>query len=184
MKIFTLRVIPDVKDTVYRDVEIGGNQSLEALHQSIVRAFELDGKQMASFFETDDFWDQKMEIPMIKITDEDSNIMSDLTVAQLLHKVDDKLLYIYDFLLMRQFFVEVMEIDESKQSKNLPRVVKRYGDSPKVSKSVENAENAESILLEALLGADFSKELDEFEDESKDEDDWDNLNDIGYDDLY
>lgn len=182
MQKLTLRIIPDVKETIYRDVEIAAEQNLENLHQIILKAFELDGEQMASFFETDDFWEQKKEIPMIKIGDEDTDLMEDYVVSDLLKKVDDKLLYIYDFLLFRQFFIELMAVEDSSSAKNLPRIVKRFGESPKVSQKDENAEDAESILLEALLGEDFTKDLDEFDENEND--DWDEFNEDDYDERY
>lgn len=184
MQKLTLRIIPDVKETVYRDVEIGGKQNLESLHQIILKAFDLDGKQMASFFETNEFWEQKKEIPMIKISDENVKLMQDFLVSELLEKEDDKLLYIYDFLLFRQFFIEVMSVEDSAgMIKSLPRIIKRFGESPKVSQKEENAENAESILLEALLGEDFTKDFDEF-DEDSDHDNWDDFNEDDYDERY
>lgn len=185
MKKLNLRIIPDVKETVYRDVQIGGNQNLESLHQIILKAFELEGDQMASFFETNEFWEQKKEIPMITIAEEDSKLMKDYEVSQLLKAEDDKLLYIYDFLLFRQFFVEVLSVEDTSDTKGLPKVIKRFGDSPKVSKSDENAENAESILLEALLGEDFTKDLEDFDEDNFEEDeDWEDYNDGDYDDRY
>lgn len=179
MKKLVLRIIPDVKETVYRDIEIGGEQTLEQLHQIIVKAFELDGDQMASFFETNEFWEQIREIPLMKISDEEAEIMSEVKVSQMLLEEDDKLLYIYDFLLFRQFFVELMSMEEAEDVKKLPKVIKRFGDSPKISNSDKNAADAESILLDALLGEDFSKDMDEFEEEG-DEDDWEDFDEDEY----
>lgn len=174
MNKFTLRVIPDVQETVFRDIDILENQSLYLLHQAIVKAYELDGEQMASFFETNEFWEQLLEIPMINFGEEKIKLMHEYKLADLLKKEDDKLLYVYDFLLFRQFFIEVMSISDAGDKKRFPVVSNRFGDAPKTKDSEMNAENAESILLEALLGKDFVEDAlddDPFNDEF-DEDDF------------
>ena len=46
--IYRIRVILDVRDDVFRDIEIQGSDTLEDLHEAIVRSFDLDGREMAS----------------------------------------------------------------------------------------------------------------------------------------
>ena len=48
--IYSIRIILDSKDDVLRDLEIKSNSSFEELHFAIVDAFNLKGKEMASFY--------------------------------------------------------------------------------------------------------------------------------------
>src|SRR5690606_41097978 len=73
-------------------------------------------------------------------------------------------------LLFRQFFIEVISIEDAGDKKRFPVISNRFGDAPKTKDSEMNAENAESILLEALLGKDFSEDFmedDQFRSEER-----------------
>ena len=71
--IYRIRVILDVRDDVFRDIEIQGSDTLEDLHEAIVRSFDLDGREMASFYLSDDEWNQGEEITLFDLSDGDKN---------------------------------------------------------------------------------------------------------------
>ena len=62
--IYRIRIILDIKDDVLRDLEIKSNSSFEDLHYAIVKAFNLDGNEMASFYLSDENWKQGEEITL------------------------------------------------------------------------------------------------------------------------
>ena len=66
--IYKIRLILDTEENVLRDIVISYNDTLEDLHNAITNAFGFYGTEMASFYRTDDNWNQGDE--SMKATDE------------------------------------------------------------------------------------------------------------------
>ena len=62
--IYKIRVILDTKDDVFRDIEIRDKQTLFTLYKGIMSAFSLQGEELASFYVSDEAWNQGKEIPL------------------------------------------------------------------------------------------------------------------------
>ncbi|MEN8139327.1 MAG: hypothetical protein ABFR62_12930 [Bacteroidota bacterium] len=131
--IYKFRVVLDLNDEdVFRDIEIEEGASFEDLHNSIVQACELDGQQMASFFISNDTWEQKDEITLFDMSDgpktEDAKkVMSDWALHELVNEKEHKLLYIYDFFSMWTFYVELLDIMDVEAGVDYPRMVASVG---------------------------------------------------------
>ena len=112
--IYRFRVIldNDTKEDIFRDIEIRMTDTLEDLHNSIVQAFGFDGSEMASFYLSDDDWTQGEEISLFDVSDsmDSVRLMNESILDDTVHKKQTKLIYIYDFLSMWTFFVELAEI--------------------------------------------------------------------------
>ena len=114
MTIYGFRVILDYNQAdIFRDIEISSEATFEDFHNSIVQAFALDSGEMASFYKSDEQWTQGEDISLFAV-DEKAFLMSDWTIEQMCVEVGSKMLYIFDFLNMWTFYVEVMEINEPK----------------------------------------------------------------------
>ncbi len=165
--IYKIRVILDSQDDIFRDIEIKANQTLGKLHEAIKSAFSLQGDEMASFYYSDSQWEQGEEIPLEDMTDDGSGeTMYDLYVKEALKNEKDRLLYVYDFLNMWTFYVEVLEIIDKKPTLNYPLTVFRFGKMPlKVpSKKANN--------IDTLMSMDEDEEDDDplFDPEMLDDD--------------
>ena len=70
--IYRFRVIldNDVDDDVFRDLEIQETDTLEDLHNIITQSFGFDGTEMASFYISDNQWNQGEEISLFDLSDE------------------------------------------------------------------------------------------------------------------
>jgi hypothetical protein len=64
-EIVKLRVILDAEADVFRDVEIGLDAPLLALHEAILGAFGWAGDEMASFYRSNESWERGAEIPLL-----------------------------------------------------------------------------------------------------------------------
>ena len=62
--IYRFRVIfdNDTDQDVFRDLEIRETDTMEDLHNAIAQSFGFDGLEMASFYISDDNWNQGEEI--------------------------------------------------------------------------------------------------------------------------
>ena len=56
--------------------------------------------------------------------------MSNTKLSDLLSKPSEKVLYVYDFLRMWIFYIELLEVTKDKPSTIYPRVAMVYGDAP------------------------------------------------------
>ncbi len=144
--IYKLRVILDANEDIFRDIEIKANQSLGKLHEGIKSAFSLPGEEMASFYYADEDWNQLEEIPMEDMTDDGSGeTMYDLNVKNVFLSPTDRMLYVYDFLHMWTFYVELQEILDVKPTANYPRTKFRFGKMPLKVPS-KKASNIDSLM--------------------------------------
>jgi hypothetical protein len=132
--IFRFRVVldNDTKDDIFRDIEIRNTDSLEDLHNVITQSFGFDGSEMASFYLSDDEWNQGEEISLFDVSEGDTDIqlMSQTTIDSVVSESRTKLLYIYDFLSMWTFMVELGEIVEEAQGTDYPNLLFVHGQVP------------------------------------------------------
>ncbi len=126
---YKVRIILDTKQDVIRTITVDENQSLEKFHISIAKAFGFNGKEMASFYRTDDEWSQGEEIPLFDMSEMGKGIsMSDCTLKETLSKKNNKLIYVYDFFEMWTFYVEVIDILDKKTTDT--KIILSIGDVP------------------------------------------------------
>ena len=129
--IYRLRVIldNDTKEDILRDVEINKNSNLTDLHELILLAFNFSADQMASFYTVDEDWNQINEISLMNF-DESTDSMDSMLIANILNNKNAKLLYIYDFMNMWTFYLELIE--EAQEINNIlyPRIIFSVGNVP------------------------------------------------------
>jgi hypothetical protein len=158
VNIFKFRVIVDTEEDVFRDIEIETDASFEELHRAILDAFDFEEGEMASFYMSDEKWQKGLEIPLMDVGSQTS--MSTTKLSELLSKPSEKVLYIYDFLRMWIFYVELMEVKKDMPSTIYPRVALVYGDAP--------AQDSKEM---DLFGSEFSEdEFNEYHGNSSEDD--------------
>jgi hypothetical protein len=142
MKIFKFRVIIDTEQDVFRDIEINTMSTFEELHRAILKAFDWDEGEMASFYKSNDQWERGLEIPLMDMgddlveTEEDTPptvSMSTLKLNQIVSKPDEKMVYVYDFMRMWCFYIELQAVTKAAPSVLYPRVTMVFGDAPEMT---------------------------------------------------
>ncbi|MCB0383453.1 MAG: hypothetical protein KDD05_09195, partial [Psychroserpens sp.] len=132
--IYRFRVIldNDTEDDVFRDIEIRETDSLEDLHNAITQSFGFDGLEMASFYVSNDQWDQGEEISMFDVSEGNSSVrtMGETILNDAVHEAQTKLIYVYDFLSMWTFLVELAEIVEEAEGTDYPNLMFVHGQIP------------------------------------------------------
>ena len=163
--IYRFRVIldNDTKDEdVFRDLEIREDDTLEDLHNIITQSFGFDGSEMASFYRSDDQWNQGEEISLFDLSDDGSaRLMNETAINTVTFEMQTKLIYVYDFLSMWTFYVELAEIVEAAEGLDYPNLMFVQGQVP-------------DTAPDKVFEADKDDYFDEFSDEI-DVDDYDNL---------
>jgi hypothetical protein len=131
--IYRFRVIldNDVDDDVFRDLEIKETDTLEDLHNIITQSFGFDGTEMASFYLSDNQWNQGEEISLFDLSEDlSARLMSATVINSVVFEMQPKLIYVYDFLSMWTFFVELAEIVEESPSVDYPNLMFVHGQIP------------------------------------------------------
>ncbi|MEM5564266.1 hypothetical protein WNY78_04095 [Psychroserpens sp. AS72] len=132
--IYRFRVIldNDTEDDIFRDIEIRETDSLEDLHNAITQSFGFDGLEMASFYVSNEDWDQGEEISMFDVSEghNDARTMSETILNTVLDQTQTKLIYVYDFMSMWTFLVELAEIVEVIEGTDYPNLMFVHGQIP------------------------------------------------------
>ncbi|MCX2678541.1 hypothetical protein OOZ15_01170 [Galbibacter sp. EGI 63066] len=153
--IYKFRVILDAEEDVFRDIEIEGNNSMEDFHNAIAQAFGFDGTEMASFYVSDEEWNQGEEIALFDMseTGNEVRLMAETYIEDLLDEDNRNLIYVYDFLSMWTFFVELAEIAEKEDGNTYPNLLFVHGQLP-------DAPPVKQFEAEDLSDADGNEGLD------------------------
>ena len=132
--IYRFRVIldNDTEEDIFRDLEIRETDTLEDLHNIITQSFGFDGSEMASFYISDDEWNQGEEISLFDLSEGSSptRLMNETTINSEIHEAQTKLIYVYDFYNMWTFFVELAEIVEETEGHDYPNLMYVHGQLP------------------------------------------------------
>lgn len=171
MKTFVLRIVVDTEEDIFRDIEIREDQNFEDLHDAIIHAFEFNGREMASFYMSNDEWEKGQEIGLMDISaydgDDSATSMAKTTVGSMLHQPHQKMLYVYDFLKMWIFYVEVIELSEVTDTKMYPAILREFGPAPdENSKEIPDLfegvedKNEGEFGFEDDYGDDFDEDFD------------------------
>lgn len=129
---YKFRVILDTKEDVIREIALLRDFTLEDLHQTIVSAFGFDGTEMASFYHTDEEWNQGEEIPLFNMSEQVGGLsqMSDYKLDMVFNKQNKNLIYVYDFLNLWTFFVEFISEFNEVEDKSIPLLLFSLGELP------------------------------------------------------
>jgi hypothetical protein len=132
--IYRFRVIldNDTDDDIFRDIEIYKTSSLEEFHKTIINSFSFINNEMASFYISDNEWNQGEEISLFNFGDEskETKLMSSVAINQVINNQNNKLIYIYDFLNMWVFLIELIEVAEEIKGVNYPNIIFSKGKLP------------------------------------------------------
>lgn len=162
--VYRFRVILDAQEDVFRDIEILQENTMEDLHNSIVQAFGFDGAEMASFYISDDDWKQGEEIHQFDMSGSEDSIMlmNETSLDSVLSEKQTKLIYVYDFLKMWTFFVELAQIGEIEEGRDYPNLMYVHGQIPDAAPEKEFTGETEG--LEDEFGDDDEYGLDGYDD--------------------
>lgn len=165
---YKIRAILDTQEDIIRTILVNDIINLEELHLIIAKSFGFEGDEMASFYRSDEDWNQGEEIPLFNMADAGEDIsMENCILNETLPNENDKLIYVYDFLNLWTFYVDVVEISNEKRA-DLPKTILAVGDIPKEAPEKH------------FTADDVEDEFDEFGDDDMIDEDFDSFDDIEY----
>jgi hypothetical protein len=165
VNLFKFRVIMDTEQDVFRDIEIETESNFDTLHKAVLDAFDFEQGEMASFYLSDEEWSKGLEISLMDMggVDEDSLSMSTTILSDMVMKPGDKILYVYDFMRMWIFYIELVEVKKDKPSTIYPRVALAFGDAPS-----QDSKEFQDMFEADVVGGGVANEMD-LDEEDEDE---------------
>ncbi len=161
--IYRFRIIldNDTEEDIFRDIEIRKTDTLEDLHNTITQSFGFDGTEMASFYISDNDWNQGEEISLFDMSEGINSVklMNETLLEDVVDEKKTKLIYIYDFLSMWTFLVELAEIVEVAEGMDYPNLMYVHGQIPNEAPE-KSFEADESDDFDNHLNIDDYEDLD------------------------
>ena len=111
--IYRFTIISDEVDDFVREIQIDPEATFYDFHEAILKSVGYTNDQMTSFFICDDDWEKGKEVTLEEMDDNpeiDSWVMKDTTISELVEDEKQKLLYVFDYITERCFFIELSEI--------------------------------------------------------------------------
>jgi Fe-S-cluster formation regulator IscX/YfhJ len=134
MAILKFRVYMEEDETVYRDVAIRHTQKFSDLHEAILKAYEFDSKHKATFYRSNDHWQQGREISLAVYDNEHKVpplLMSETAVGAEIRDPGQKFVYRYDFNKSWMFLLELINVSKEENPKlSYPATVRVEGIAP------------------------------------------------------
>ncbi len=187
MHVYRFRLLSEEQDDFLRDYDILASQTFLDFHNLVVETIELKGNELASFFICDRNWRKKKEITLIDMQphddgspneDDDDDDRKPRTVkiptmemakVKIKDVIDDphqRLLYEYDFLNPKTFYIELMKIIDADPKANYPHCSKSVG------KLLPSAVSALPFIAEDASEIPLPGEFDEITENDDDNDDF------------
>jgi hypothetical protein len=173
--IYRFIILSDEADNFRRDITIDSDATFLDLHNAILDSVGYTKDQMTSFFICDEDWSKKIEITLVEMdsnAEEDSYVMEKVRLNELLEEERQKLIYVFEYLTDRSFFMELKEIIPGKNQEKTA-VVRSDGKAPVQLSQPEDLDFSAVTSNTVLEEEDFFNDdinLDEY-----DEDDFGNL---------
>ena len=177
--IYKFVILSDESDDFRRDILIDSDATFLELHEAILESVGYTNDQMTSFFTCDEDWIKEREITLVEMdtnSEEDSYVMDSTRLSDLVEEERQKLLYVFEYLTERSFFMELREIITGKSQPKAECVFKK-GNPPAQTTEFEALDERLSMRMAATnhhLDDEFYDEEDEFGDDY-DEEDFDNF---------
>lgn len=167
--VYKFRIISDEVDDFLREIKIDSEASFFDFHEAILKSTGYKDDQMTSFFICDDDWEKEIEVTLEDMgngsSEEDSFVMKDTPLSELVEDEKQKLIYVFDPLAERVFFIELSEIITGK---DLEHAIcsRKEGNPPQQTIDFEEqmANNTSLDLGEDFYG-DQEYNIDELDDE-------------------
>lgn len=135
MAILKFRIYLEEDDTVYRDIAIRHTQNFFDLHICILKSYDFDNKHQASFYRSNDAWQQGRAISVKHYNDKEYKapplLMQETTIGSEIKDTNQKFLYEYDFVKGWNFLVELINVTKEENFKlDYPAVTRKEGIAP------------------------------------------------------
>ena len=166
--IYRFTIISDEVDDFVREIQIDPEATFYNFHEAILKSVGYTNDQMTSFFICDDDWEKEKEITLEEMDDNpemDRWVMKETPISELVEDEKQKLLYVFDYMTERCFFIELSEIITGKEMTGA-KCTKKEGEAPKQTIDFEEmTANNGSLDLDENFYGDQDFDMEDFDKE-------------------
>ena len=165
--VYKFTILSDEIDNFVRVIAVDPEATFFDLHNSILDSVNFEKNQMTSFFLCSDDWEKGQEVTLVEMesSSEYDNLVMDRTkLEDLISDENQKLLYVFDIMSDRAFFMELTEIVPRK-NQDKPICVRSEGNPPEQIKADEGLSVTPKTNLDENFYGDEDYELDELDKE-------------------
>ena len=165
--VYQFTILSDEADDFVRIIKIDSEAKFFDLHTTILDSVNYKKDQMTSFFICSDDWEKGQEVTLVEMessSEYDNLVMDKTTLEELLSEENQKLLYVFDMMSDRVFFIELTEIIPLKNLKKA-QCISSEGDAPIQIMADEGLVVAPKASLDENFYGDEDFELDELDEE-------------------
>ena len=179
--IYKFRIISDEVSNFKLEISIDADDTFLSLRNAILEAVGYSKDQMDSFIICDEDWQREKEVTLTDMgsdSDEDIWLMEDTRLSDLIEDEGQRLMFVFDYLTNRAFFIEMKELIPSKTLAD-PLCSRKEGRPPKqtvdmdefdnkINKAAAATDSTYGDLDEDFYGSDDFN-IDEFDEEGFDD---------------
>jgi len=115
--VYRFKLVSDEVSNFAREIEVDAESTFLQLRNAILDSVDYHKNDMNSFFLCDDDWSRHEEITledMGSASDQDIWIMADTPISELVEDEGQKLIFVFDYLTERSFFMDLKEVIPGK----------------------------------------------------------------------
>lgn len=179
--IYHFLLLSDEVDHFVREIEIDSEASFFTFQNAILDAVNYTKDEITSFFICSDEWEKKQEITLMdmgKDASEDTFLMDETKLEDLIEDEGQRLIFIFDNLTERAFFIELINIIPGKSLADPVNVLSK-GEPPLQSIDLDLFSSEVKKSIDTNMDTDFYGSDGFNEDELDDE----GFSDMSIDDL-
>jgi len=131
--IYKFRVFSDINEKFLRCIEIDEEDTFLSLHDAVRSSVGFTKMEMSSFYLSNDLWDRLTQITLMDVQDgeaDDIFTMEQTSLNEFLTEEGENLVYVYDFISDRVFYLVLSEIKNRNISLKYPLCSQTIGDAP------------------------------------------------------
>lgn len=130
--VYKFVLISDEVDDFMREISIDSDAKFIELHRAILDSVGYTDDAITSFFICNDDWEKEREVTLMEMdtsADVDNYVMDETTLSELVEDEGQKLLYVFDYVSDRAFFMQLKEI-VTGHDLDAPRCTASIGAAP------------------------------------------------------
>ncbi len=111
--VYNFRIVSDEVENFKREIKIDADATFLDLKNAICDAVDFDKNQLSSFFICDDNWEKRQEVTLEDMdtsSDQDVYLMEDTLLSDLIDDEGQHLMFTFDYMTDRSFFMEMKEL--------------------------------------------------------------------------
>ncbi|MDD3404777.1 MAG: hypothetical protein EOM76_00250 [Sphingobacteriia bacterium] len=177
--VYKFVLLSDEVDNFFREIEIDSEATFFDFHEIILDSVGYAKNQITSFFLCSDNWDKKEEITLFEMdasSEFDSFVMDKTQLDEFITDEGQRLLYVFDNITERAFFIELKEIILSRRM-DKPLCTVKKGKAPVQMLDIDD------FAVNNVAKNDFDTDFYGDENFNEDELNEDGFGDVNFDDL-